>query len=155
MFFWPVATAALAALHPVSADAGQPVALQSGVFVERVSVGPDGHEQRTLAAPAQLGQGDRVIFLVRYRNTGTTPIGNLSLVNAVPRTVRVEADRPDMLVSVDGGASWGRLSTLSVRTPLGGTRRAVSDDVTHIRWAPRSAIAPGATGQISYRGTIR
>jgi hypothetical protein len=155
MSFWPIATAALAAFHATTAQPLHAVALQSNIFVERTSVGADGHERRVLAAPSKLGEGDSVIFLVRYRNTGAAPVSNVALVSPVPRSVRIDADRPDLLVSVDGGARWGRLSDLSVRTPLGGTRRAVAEDITHIRWSPRAPIAPGEAGQLSYRGTVR
>ncbi len=77
------------------------------------------------------------------------------MTNPVPPTVRLDAGHSDMLVSVDGGRNWGRLDALHVRTPLGGTRRAVADDITHVRWTVREPVSPGSSGQIAYRGTVR
>ena len=56
---------------------------------------------------------------------------------------------------VDGGAHWGRMDQLWLPTPLGGTRRAVAADVTHIRWSLPQAVPPGHAGRLSYRATMR
>ncbi|CAN5317118.1 hypothetical protein BH10PSE12_BH10PSE12_00890 [soil metagenome] len=140
--------------QPFAAQAAQPVRLDSNVFVEKVSNDSGGRERRVLSAPGQLGQGDRLVFILRYRNDGMTPVSDFAVTNPVPQTVRINP-QPDMQVSVDGGRNWGRLDTLQVRTPLGGTRRATADDVTHLRWTVRAPISPGTGGQIAYRGTVR
>jgi hypothetical protein len=144
----------LLALAP-PAVAQQPyVRLASNVFVEKVSNDLNGRERRVLSAAGQLEQGDRLVFVVRYRNDGAMPVSDFAVTNPVPQTVRINPE-PDMLVSVDGGRRWGRLDRLQMRTPLGGTRDATADDVTHLRWTVRSPVSPGTGGQIAYRGTVR
>lgn len=152
----PIAPLLFAAgLHSAQASAQTPLRLESGVFVERLSRDINGQERRTLAAPGALGQGDRLVFVTRYRNNGPTPVSGFSFTSPVPASVRLDSVRPDMLVSVDGGAHWGRLETMTLRTPLGGTRRATADDITHVRWTISSTVAPGADGRIAYRGVVR
>jgi hypothetical protein len=60
-----------------------------------------------------------------------------------------------MQVSVDGGQRWGRLEELWLPTPLGGTRRAVPEDITHVRWTMPTRLSPGETARLSYRATMR
>lgn len=139
---------------PLAAQPSQSVRLESAVFVESVSRDLDGRQRRLLTTPGQLGQGDRLVFLLRYRNDGKAAVNGFAVTNPVPPSVRLDA-HPDMLVSVDGGRNWGRLDALQVRTLLGGTRRATADDVTHVRWTVRTPVSPGAGGQIVYRGAVR
>ncbi|WP_070153567.1 hypothetical protein [Sphingobium phenoxybenzoativorans] len=156
MHRWTILAASLVTLaHPAAALAQQPVTLSSNVFVEKVSNDLNGGERRVLAAPGQLGQGDRLVFVLRYRNDGPAPVSRFAVTNPVPQSVRIDTARQDMQVSVDGGRNWGRLDKLQLRTPFGGTRRATADDITHVRWTVNSPVSPGATGQIAYRGVVR
>lgn len=143
---------AVAASHAV---AGPPIAYESQIFVEHVRTDANGRESRVLSMPGQIGPGDRLVFVVRYRNAGRNPVGGYAMTNAVPPTLRIDPGQPDMRVSVDGGRNWGRLGALSIPTALGGTRRATAEDVTHIRWPLAGAIAPGRGGRITYRATVR
>lgn len=142
-------------LTPLAAHAGEAVSLNSAVFVEDVGTDAAGQQRRVLKAADRLGQGDRLVFVMKYRNDGSAPVRNFALTNPVPRGVRIDPAHGDMQVSVDGGRSWGRLTDMIVRTPLGGTRRATPDDVTHVRWTVDTPVAPGASGQIAWRGTVR
>lgn len=148
--------AALAALSaPAAALARQPIMLNSDVYVERISTDLNGRERRVLASAPQVGPGDRLVFVLRYRNGGSAPVNDFAVTNPVPAGVRIDPTDRDMLVSVDGGQRWGKLDSLWVRTPLGGTRRATAEDITHIRWTIRSTIGPGDGGRIAYRGIVR
>jgi hypothetical protein len=143
------------ALAPLPAVAQTPLALQSSVFVERVETDVNGRERRVLSAPERLNSGDRLLFLVRYRNGGSAPLRDFAVTNAVPASIRIDPRDSAMQVSVDGGRSWGQLDRITMRTPLGGTRRATPDDVTHVRMTVKDAVAPGEGGRISYRGVVR
>lgn len=146
---------AVAASAPAPVLAGQPVKLDSQVYLEQVQTDINGRARRVLRAPGQLDAGDRLVFVLRYRNAGSAPVQGVALTNAVPATLRIEPDQPTMQVSVNGGRSWGRLDALVVPTPLGGTRRATAEDVTHVRWALPPTLPPGTGGQISYRAVVR
>lgn len=125
------------------------------MFVERVSTDLNGRERRVLASPDRLAAGDQLIFVVNWRNVSDREIRGVALTNSVPRGARIDPGDPQMQVSVDGGESWGRLDQFWLPTPLGGTRRAVAADVTHVRWRLPAAISPGETGRLSYRAVVR
>ncbi len=154
---------ALAALIPVTgtmlamanASAQPGLDLRSQIFVERTHSDANGRESRMLSVPGQIARGDRLVFILRYRNAGRAPVGGYAVTNPVPSTLRIDPDQNAMLVSVDGGRTWGRLGTLLLPTPLGGMRRATAEDITHIRWPLFGAVAPGSGGQVSYRATVR
>ncbi|MDX3909025.1 MAG: hypothetical protein QHC67_04320 [Sphingobium sp.] len=139
-----------------SANAGTPaVKLVAQTFVERVSTDVNGRQRRILVQPQELGRGDRLVFLVRYRNEGSAPVRGFAVTNPVPTALQIDTTQPQMQVSVDHGRSWGRIEALSVATPLGGTRRATPADVTHVRWNVPRPVRPGQEGRISYRATVR
>lgn len=144
------------ALASAPAIANRPaVRLVAQTFVERVSTDINGRQRRLLAPPQEISRGDSLVFIVRYRNDGAAPVSGFAFTNPVPTALRIVPADPGMQVSVDKGRSWGRLETLVVATPLGGTRRATPDDVTHIRWNVPQPIRPGYEGRISYRATVR
>jgi hypothetical protein len=146
-----LATLSTASLAIPTAQAGtsKTIALDTQMFVERVHIDLNGRTRRILTSPARLSRGDQLVFVVNWRNQGARPLRDLAL--SIPGTVRIDPDDPSMEVSVDGGTRWGHIGDLWLATPLGGTRRATAEDVTHIRWA----VPPTTDGRISYRGTIR
>lgn len=147
---------AIASLTAGPVFAGKPaVTLAAQTFVEKVTTDVNGNERRVLTAPRQITRGDRLVFVVRYRNDGHAPVDGFALTNPIPASLRVDPNHPDMQVSVDNGRNWGRLAGMTIATPLGGVRRATADDVTHVRWMVPQAIRPGDEGRISYRATVR
>lgn len=150
--------AALVALAatPVAVQAAGRVALSSTVFVERQVVDARGQAKLVLEAPKRLTPGDRLVFLLAYRNPGTAPAADFVVTNPMPASVAFQGS-PDAnaLVSIDGGASWGQLGALKVREPDGGVRGARPEDVTHVRWTLGRSIPAGAQGKLSFRGVVR
>lgn len=142
-------------MAPIAAAAQPAIRLDRQMFVERVTTDINGRARRILASADRLAPGDQLIFVVHWSNAGRTPLRALSVTNPVRRDVQPDLSDPAMLVSVDGGAHWGRLDRLWLPTPLGGTRRAVPSDVTHIRWTVTQPISPGDSGRLSYRATVR
>ncbi|MGK2909751.1 MAG: hypothetical protein ACSLE1_08125 [Sphingobium sp.] len=150
-----VTFAALSLPYAPAQANGPTMKLVAQTFVERISTDGNGRERRMLMAPQQVGRGDRLVFVVRYRNEGTAPVGSFAVTNPVPPAVRIDPAQSGMQVSVDQGRNWGRLDSLFIPTPLGGVRRATPDDITHIRWMVPQPVLPGSEGQISYRATVR
>ncbi|WP_375197024.1 hypothetical protein [Sphingobium sp.] len=150
---WLIALAC--ALAPQTGLAGQDIRLDRQIFVERVSTDINGRARRTLESADRAGSGDQLIFVVNFRNEGNRPVRGLAVTNAVPRGTQLDLSDPAMQVSVDGGAHWGRLSDFWLPTPLGGTRRAVPADITHVRWTVPQELSPGESGRLSYRATVR
>ncbi|WP_445190648.1 hypothetical protein [Sphingobium sp. HWE2-09] len=145
--------AMLMATQPVAAQPA--LRLGTQMFVERISTDLNGRPRRTLASADRVERGDRLVVIVNWRNEGSQPVRDFAITRAVPRGTRPDLDDPAMQVSVDGGNHWGRLEQLWLPTPLGGERRAVAEDVTHIRWRLSDAVQPGRTGRLSYRAVMR
>jgi len=129
--------------------------METQMFVERVHTDINGRARRTLASASRAAPGDQIVFVVHWRNEGREPVQGIALTNPVPRGTLLTTADPSMQVSVDGGQRWGRLEDLWLPTPLGGTRRAVPADITHVRWISPKRLSPGETARLSYRATMR
>lgn len=146
---------ALAALlSPAMAHAND-VALTSAVFVEK-TVLTDGQQKIVLEEPSLVVPGDKLVFVLNYRNKGATPATDFVVTNPMPGAVAFQSS-PDQaaVVSIDGGRSWGTLSSLKVKESDGTVRGARPEDVTHVRWTFAKAIPAGQGGKLSFRGVVR
>lgn len=146
----------LAFLTPASALATDNVALDSAVFVERSVTGADGKQSVVREEPKLVMPGDKLVFVLSYRNAGTAPAESFVVTNPLPASVGfVGSDSPGADFSVDGGKSWGALAALKVKGADGKVRAAAAADITHVRWALAKAIPVGGAGKLSFRGIVR
>lgn len=148
-----LATSAIA----LPALAAGPLQVESKVLAEQKTRAPDGTVRVALAPVRRVVPGDRVTFVLAYRNTGTQPIGNVVLDNPVPKGIAYRAPAPTSAapeVSVDG-KTYGALASLRVASGTGTTRAATADDVTHVRWRLARPITAGAQGQLAFEAVLR
>lgn len=146
----------LALLAPLAAQAANDVALTSAVFVEKTVAQADGKWRLVLEEPRMVVPGDKLVFVLAYRNQGAKPATDFVVTNPLPGAVAYQgAADAAALVSVDGGKNWGALGALKVRKGDGTIRSAYPEDVTHVRWAMKSPIPVGAAGKLSFRGVVR
>lgn len=132
------------------------VALTSTVFIEKDVTDAQGRKAVVLEEPKVVTPGDRLVFLLNYRNTGARPAADFVVTNPMPPAVAYQGT-PDGAaeVSTDGGRNWGRLETLKIIEPNGTVRGARPEDVTHVRWSMKQAIPSGTAGKLSFRGVVR
>lgn len=115
----------------------------------------NGASRKVLLEPEKVVPGDHLVLATAYRNTGPLPVQNFVVTNPIPAGVLYQAEGAQgSEVSVDGGKVWGPLGALKVPDGKGGMRAAEAADVTHVRWTIAS-IAPGASGAVSYHGTVK
>lgn len=153
----------LVATGVAHAQVTSPVAIVSEAAIERMETGKDGKEHTVFKSPKDVivVPGDRVVFTLNYANNGATPAAGFRATNPMPAPVQFLNAMEDWAeVSVDGGVNWGALSSLTVavkKADVSGeaVRPASAEDVTHVRWVFKSAIAPGTKGKVSYRGLIK
>jgi uncharacterized repeat protein (TIGR01451 family) len=148
--------AMLALIAPVTANAANEVSLTSSVFVEKTVPQADGRTRLVLEEPKIVVPGDKLVFVLNYRNQGAKPATDFVVTNPMPGAVAYQGT-PDAgaIVSVDGGKSWGPMAALKVRKTDGTFRSAYPEDVTHVRWAMKAPIPVGAVGKLSFRGVVR
>jgi uncharacterized repeat protein (TIGR01451 family) len=132
------------------APAAAEMAINRAVFVERA----DGAAGREI--PRAITPGERLLFVVSYRNRGAEPTPGVVITNPIPSMARFAACEDERVeLSVDRARSWGRLETLTVTLPNGATRPATAEDVTHIRWRMAAPIAAGEAGELQFLGIAR
>jgi hypothetical protein len=147
-----------AALQVAAADPQADVKIDSLIMVERTEESETGETVTTLLDPATVKviPGDRLLFTNSYRNMGGNSVTGFVVNNPVHGAVTfVEVLEDWALVSVDGGQNFGKLSELSVAEATADMRPAAASDVTHIRWILPSPIAPGASGELRFRGIVK
>jgi uncharacterized repeat protein (TIGR01451 family) len=136
--------------------AASPIQLTSNIFVEKQQKKTDGTYSVTLVKPDVIVPGDQLVFVVRYRNTGSEPASNFTVTNPMPRAIVFSGTSDGMeFVSTDGGKSWGKLSELRIVKPDGTSRPALMSDVTHIKWNLNQTLTAGAEGKLIFRGVVR
>lgn len=139
------------------------VKLESEIMVEKTETLANGTTKTTLVSPknTQVVPGDKLIVTLKYTNSGAAPASDFVATNPLPAPVQFTSVAEDWAdVSVDGGKTFGKLTTLTVMAvPAEGgaavSRAATPEDVTTIRWAFATPIAPGAKGTLTYRGVVR
>lgn len=145
-----------ALITPAAAFAADAVSLSSKVFVERVRQEADGKTRTVREEPGVVTPGDRLVFLLSYRNNGAAPATGFVVTNPIPNSVAFTGgESGGAQVSVDGGKSWGALAALRIANADGTSRPAGQADVTHIRWRFARPIAPAASGQLSFGGVVK
>lgn len=146
----------LATLLPGQALAANQVALDNSVFIERVTTDAAGKQRVLLEEPKVVVPGDRLVFVLNYRNAGAQAADKFVITNPLPSAVRfADAGDTHPLVSVDGGRGWGQLDELTIQQADGSRRAAQPADVTHIRWAFQKPIPAGASGKLMFRGVVK
>ncbi len=133
------------------------IQLTNTVFKEVENKLPSGKQEVKLVPAGVVTPGDKVLFVMGYKNSGEKPASNVIITNPVPGAVQYLAakDGGEPMVSVDSGKTFGALSTLTINNPDGSVRNPRTSDVTHVRWAIARAINPGETGQVSFRGQLK
>ena len=151
----PMGTALGQEAAPGTAATEPKVSLKSDVMAIVTTTDEAGQPTTKLAEPTEYTPGTKLSFGMNYSNGGTVPATNVTGTNPLNEAVRLASDAdPALLVSVDGGTTFGTLDTLSVPIETGGSRAATHSDVTHVRWTIAS-IAPGESGRISFPVIIR
>jgi uncharacterized repeat protein (TIGR01451 family) len=142
--------------NSAAAFATSAVQLSSDVFVEKTVKQTDGRIAKTLEAPKMVTPGDHLVFVVKYKNTGAAPAEKFVVTNPLPSAVAFNGTSDGLeVVSIDGGKSWGFLSSLMVKNAEGEARPALMSDVTHIRWNLNRPLASGSEGKLVFRGIVR
>jgi len=153
--------ATLAGLLPTQADArlamgsAGPLVLEGQLLVETVEAARSTGPRYVLQTRQEARSGDRLIFLIRYRNDSAHPLPGYDIVARVPLGVRILPDRNGALrVSADGGKNWARPDAQFQFDTRGHLRPAMDVPATHIRLRLYHSIAPGETGTVAYRGRL-
>lgn len=114
---------------------------------------------RTFVTAERLTPGDELRYALTYENQADEAASNIVLVMPVPDEVEfiessATATGAAVEYSADGGSTFADRQALTVM--VGDTARAaLPEDITHIRWTFIEAVAPDATGAVTYRARLK
>ena len=145
-----------ALLAPLPALAADNVALSSNIYVERQVTAANGKVSMVREEPKLVTPGDKLVFILSYKNAGAAPADSFVVTNPIPAAVSfVASDSPGADYSVDGGKSWAALPALKVKSADGRLRAATAADVNAIRWVFAKAIPAGGGGSLIFKAVVR
>lgn len=148
-----------AAVWASGAMAAETIRLTSGVYQEQEIIDSTGVRKLRQVPVSLISPGSEVVYVVSYANVSAKP-ANIVITNPLPadlgyRSASGAVDGTQSDVSVDGGATYGPLSTLQVKGPDGTLRQATAADITHVRWTVPKAVRPGEQGRVSLRAVLK
>lgn len=147
--------AAILAAFAVPVAAQQPVTLSGDVKLEKTVTDANGMTRIELVTPEVVVPGDRLIFGTDYQNVGAETVTDFVMTNPLPEAVMLApGSDPTLIVSADGGKTWGVLADLKIALAEGGTRPAGESDVTHVRWV-LAKVESGERGRVKFRAVVR
>ena len=96
-----------------------------------------------------IRSGEKLLLKIRYMNETATSAPAGSVIFSLPNGCSFLASQTPqtLMVSVDGGHTFGALDRLRVTTAVG-SRAATRSDVTHLRMRLDHAVLPGESGEI-------
>lgn len=151
-----IAVSAVAIAAPAIAGSG-PLQVASKVFIETPTRAADGSAKMALVPAKKAVPGDRVVFVLAYRNTGAQPLDKLVFDNPLPASIAYRAPAQGSAapeLSVDG-KTYGPLATLRVASAGAPARPARPDDVTHVRWRLNGPLAANGQGQFAFLAVLK
>jgi uncharacterized repeat protein (TIGR01451 family) len=130
---------------------------------KEVMVKEEGKGTTTRAPVDKAHPGDVVVYAINYSNTGKGPVLDAVIVNPLPGGVRYIADTAEgkdaeIVFSVDNGQTWHAYPVMmTLKQPDGSMEKkpAAADSYTHIKWTIKKPVAPGQSGQVSFKVTVK
>jgi hypothetical protein len=128
--------------------------------VETEVVGKDGKKSLKRIPVEKAVPGTEVIYTNTFKNLIKKSVGDIVINNPIPNASEYKADSAfgkdcDILFSVDGGKTFGHAEELTVKAADGKTRAALPKEYTNIRWIYKKQLAPGKSGEVGFRATIK
>lgn len=133
------------------------ITLKGDVMVVKTMTGEDGISRDELVGPETVVPGDRLVFTTSYSNDGVESVENFVVTNPIPKAVQLADESGSFMVSVDNGQTYvtlAALPTITVENSEDGSRTALPEDATHIRWKI-ARIDPGSSGTLTYSAIVR
>ncbi len=132
-----------------------PITLKIEAYVAREITDAKGVKRKVLQSTDTATPGDAIVYILNYANTGTKP-APATIDDPVPGGVSFTGTAENWaVVTVDGGKTYGPLTTLKIKKADGTMRAALPQDVTAIRWKFAQPLAPGAKGRVMFYAVVK
>ncbi|MEO1322321.1 MAG: hypothetical protein AAFV59_04865 [Pseudomonadota bacterium] len=149
---------ALTSAFSAAAFASGLKAVQTADLVKTI-IDADGAEIVTFEPATDVEPGEQVRYSLQYVNEGAEPAQAVSLVMPVPAEMilvegSVKGGASSVTYSTDAGETFASRDEITVADgEIERTARA--EDITHIKWAFATPIAPAESGSISFVATLK
>jgi uncharacterized repeat protein (TIGR01451 family) len=132
--------------------------IRTKVQKEETVMTADGKEEKRVVEANTVVPGDEVIYTVTFANVSDEAAENVMITNPLPAELTyiegsADADGSNVEFSADGGTSFASPGELVVRDEAG-ERPARPAEFTHIRFVVADVLAPGASGQATFRARL-
>ena len=119
----------------------------------------DGKVEKKRVPVQKAIPGTVVFYTSTFKNTGSKAAGNINVTNPVPANTTLVAasaygEGMDISYSADGAKTWAAVDKLKVRGADGKERAAGISDITHVKWIPKTDLAPGKVGEAGFRVVV-
>lgn len=129
------------------------------VELAMVSLDENGERQVIYTVADEIAPGSELRYVLSYDNQAEVAASDVRLVMPVPTEITLiegsaDQDFATVTYSVDNGATFTTRESLTV-VEEGELKPASTEDITHLRWTFAEAIAPGASGKLTYSGILQ
>ncbi len=158
---WIICVALLLAAPAVGwAQAKGHIQLTSVAEIEKEVFNQEGKKELKRMPAETVIPGSEVIFTTVFENISKEKAQQAAITNPVPEHMIYKADSAAgkdtaITFSVDNGKSYNIPAKLFVSDAEGRKIPARPQDYTHIRWELRAPLAPGKTGEVSFRAILK
>jgi uncharacterized repeat protein (TIGR01451 family) len=135
------------------------ISLANEAQVEQEFVEANGQKAKRLVPPGKVLPGGEITYTITAKNTCVTAAERVVIDNPVPQHMAYVMGSAlgvgtDITFSVDG-KTYEKPDALKVTGADGKTRRAGAADIKSVRWAYANPVAPGSTGLVRFRATVK
>lgn len=118
----------------------------------------------TETRPAEkTGPGDVLVYTIVYQNAGSSIATDARIVNPVPRGAAlipesIRGKDTEVACSIDNGATWHKppvMIKIKNRAGVEEEKPAPVDRYTHVQWVIKKPVAPGQSGQVYFKATVK
>jgi len=111
----------------------------------------------------KTGPGDVLVYAIAYQNAGKAPATDARIVNPVPKGAvlipeSVRGKDAEAACSIDNGATWHKppvMIRIKNRAGVEEEKPAPSERYTHVQWVIKKPVAPGQSGQVYFKTTVK
>lgn len=150
----------LGSFSPAALAADAAIKVTSIAQTEVTETDKKGKKTIKLTPVTKAVPGTDVIYTTTFKNTLKKPAEDISINNPIPNDseyVEGSAFGKDceILFSADGGKTFGHAEQLKIKSADSKERTALPGEYTHIRWNYKKQLAPGKSGEVGFRATIK
>jgi uncharacterized repeat protein (TIGR01451 family) len=145
------------------AQQGTPKLELKTVAEKEMKVKKDGKVETKRLPADRANPGDVVVYTITYSNAGKGPVLDAVIINPIPKGVSyiidsAEGKDTEIIYSIDGGASWLKPPVMmQIRKPDGSleNKAVPAERYTHVKWMIKKPVAPGQSGRVSFKVTVK